>query len=94
MNGAVNWSCLSLQAWTKITRSEMGGKGGGGNLCDDLILVHRSFLTNLQKTSVLVSSSSSGYLPGYRSHSFLPGTLIQYLLWSQKEVKSSWVWVV
>lgn len=69
MNGAVNWSCLSLQAWTKITRSEMGGKGwGGGNLRDDLILVHRSILTNLQKTSVLVSSSSYGYLPGYRSH--------------------------
>lgn len=29
VNGAVNWSCLSLQAWTKITRSEMGGEGGG-----------------------------------------------------------------
>lgn len=57
MNGAVNWSCLSLQAWTKITRSEMGGEGGGGNLHYDLIVVHRSFLTNLQKTSVLVSSN-------------------------------------
>lgn len=35
----------------------MGGEGRGGNLRDDLFLVHRSFLTNLQKTSVLVSSN-------------------------------------
>lgn len=55
MNGAVDWCCLSLQALTTIMKSEIGGGGGEGLLRDDLVVVHGSFLTNSQKTSVLHS---------------------------------------